>query len=57
MTLPADELLQRPPRLKPDGTYDPLELDRWFQKLYLLLGKKGKSESVNIPDELEKLGA
>ena len=31
------DLLPRPPKLQ--GAYDPIELDRWFQNIYLLLGR------------------
>ena len=33
------DLLPRPPKLQTNGTYDPMELDRWFQNIYLLLGR------------------
>jgi hypothetical protein len=33
------DLLSRPPKLQTNGTYDPMELDRWFQNIYLLLGR------------------
>lgn len=33
------DLLTRPPKLQTSGSYDPLELDKWFQNIYLLLGR------------------
>ena len=44
----SDQLLTRPPRLLPDGTgYDWKEVDRFFQRLYLLLGQpSGNSYNV-----------
>lgn len=50
MTIAAKELLPRPPKLKSDGTYDPIELDGWFQRIYLLLGQKGNGSAFNVPN-------
>lgn len=46
----ADQTLPRPPRLLQDGTgYDWKELDRFLQRLYLLLGNPSDlSKSLNL---------
>jgi hypothetical protein len=53
-TPPAEQLLPRPPRLRPDGSgYDPRELDRWLQRLYSLLGLfPVPAKAYNIPSVL-----
>jgi cyclophilin family peptidyl-prolyl cis-trans isomerase len=34
-----NNLIPRPPKMTMTGTYDPIELDRWFQNIYLILGR------------------
>ncbi len=57
MTLPAaDQLLSRPPTPKVDGTYDSRALDKWFQKIYLLLGLVvAPPNSFNLPSTTNTL--
>ncbi len=47
------QLLPKPPRLLPDGSgYDWREIDRWFQKIYLLLGAPSNPDAFNITTTL-----
>ncbi len=53
----ADQnLLPRPPRLKPDGSgYDWREFDRYLQKVYTMLGLFVESKVYNVPNEISSL--
>jgi hypothetical protein len=50
----GDQLLPKPPRLlSVEAGYDWRDVDRWFQKIWRLLGPGVDSSAYNIPNVLE----